>query len=69
MKPDARYLIVKDIYVEDRDLTIKKGGLLTRTHGCYYLEGGLLDSYFQGQFDRLIDYEAENGFNYLKELY
>lgn len=69
MKKDARYLIVKDIYVEERDMTIKHGGLVTRTHGCYYLDGGLLDRYFQDQFDRLIDYETENGFKYLKKLY
>lgn len=69
MKPDAMYLIVNDIYVEEQKITIKKGGLVTRTHGCYYLDGGLLDPYFQDQFDRLIDYETENGFKYLKKTY
>lgn len=69
MKPDAKYVIVKDIHVEARNMTIKEGGVVTRTHGCYYLEGGLLDKYFQDQFDRLIDYEQQNGWKYLKKVY
>lgn len=69
MKPDAKYIMAKDLYVEARDLTIHEGGVLTRTHGCYYLEGGLLDRWFQDQFDRLTEYEDKNGYKYLKKIY
>jgi hypothetical protein len=69
MKQDASYLIVEDIPLDSTgERVIKKDQKLYRTHGCYYLEGGLLDPYYQDQFDRLIDYETANGFKYLEKI-
>lgn len=64
MKQDQAFLINKDIPLADGK-KISKGTSITRTHGVYYMEGGLLPKEFQEDFDRLIERESENGWNYI----
>jgi hypothetical protein len=67
MKKNCRYEIVKDIPLGNGK-SIKKGQLLTRTHGMYYLEGNMLSSDYQEDFDKLIEHEEVNGWNYIVPL-
>ena len=67
MKKDCRYEIVKDIPLGNGGF-IKKGMLLTRTHGFYYLEGNMLTNDYQKDFDTLIEREEKSGWNYIVPL-
>ena len=64
MKEDRNFIIEKAIPLANGK-EIAKGTLITRTHGMYYMEGGLLPSDMQEDFDRLIANEAMNGWNYI----
>jgi hypothetical protein len=59
-----RYIVVKEIV--DGDGKIPVGTQLDIVRGVVYMNGGMLDTYFQGYFGRLIEREEENGFKYLK---
>lgn len=64
MKEDKAYLVNKEIPLAGGK-AIAKGTSITRTHGVYYMEGGLLPKDFQEDFDRLIEKEESTGWNYL----
>ena len=64
MKPDCKYEIIKSIPLIGGG-QIEAGGLLSRTHGFYYLEGGLLPVEYQKDFDDMIEHEEIHGWNYL----
>jgi hypothetical protein len=59
-----RYIVVKEIV--DGDGRIPIGTQLDIVRGVVYMNGGMLDTYFQGYFGRLIEREEQNGFKYLK---
>jgi len=64
MKENQEYEIMKDIPLGDGK-KIAKGTSITRSHGVYYMEGGLLPPDFQKDFDTLIANEERNGWNYI----
>lgn len=64
MKQDKEYQIVKDIPINGGK-AIEKGSMVTRTHGVYYLNGGMLPQDYQEDFDMLIEREEINGWNYI----
>lgn len=64
MKEDKSYLVNKDIPLADGK-KIAKGTSITRTHGVYYMDGGMLPKDFQEDFDKLIEREEESGWNYI----
>ena len=64
MKEDKNFVINKDIPLQGGK-KIAKGTLITRTHGMYYMEGGLLPADFQKDFDTLIENESKSGWNYI----
>lgn len=64
MKKSTQYQVIKDIQIIGGS-TIKKGTAIQRTSGLYYLEGLLLPKEYQEDFDHLIEYEEENGWNYI----
>lgn len=67
MKQDKEFIIEKAIPLANGK-EIAKGTLITRTHGVYYMEGGLLPNDFQQDFDRLIEKEEQTGWNYIVPL-
>ena len=67
MKQDKRFLVIKDIPLYGG----KKRPVNTsiyRTHGVYYMDGGLLPEDFQQDFDSLIEKEELNGWKYLSPV-
>ena len=64
MKSDAKFMIEKDIPITGGK-TIKRGSALYRTHGCFYLDGGLLPADYSEDFEQLIEYEEKHGWKYL----
>jgi len=64
MKPDKEYTILKAIPLGNGK-EIAKGTMITRTHGVYYMNGGLLPQDFQEDFDSLIEKEEYEGWNYI----
>ena len=64
MKQDKSYVINKDIPLANGK-SIAKGTSITRTHGVYYMEGGMLPQDFQEDFDKLIEKEEQSGWNYI----
>lgn len=64
MKPDKKYILEKDIPLANGK-KIAKGTTITRTHGVYYMEGGLLPEDYQEDFDHLISNEEMYGWDYL----
>ena len=64
MKKDKEFIIQKAIPLANGK-EIAKGTLITRTHGVYYMEGGMLPQSFQEDFDNLIEREKEHGWNYI----
>ena len=64
MKPDKKYEVIKEIPLNGGS-AIKKGSVVFRTHGVYYLDGGLLPKDYQQDFDALIEKEQVTGWNYL----
>lgn len=64
MKADKRFLVIKEIPINGgKNIPINTS--IYRTHGVYYMDGGLLPRDYQEDFDNLISYEEENGWNYL----
>ena len=64
MKNDAKFMIEKDIPLMGGK-SIKRGSTLYRTHGCLYLDGGLLPADYAEDFEHLIDNEQKNGWKYI----
>ena len=64
MKEDKKYLLEKDIPLANGK-KIAKGTTITRTHGVYYMDGGLLPQDYQEDFDQLISNEETYGWDYL----
>lgn len=70
MKQNAKFIVVKSIplrpfYGEDGKSEIPVSTVIYRTHGLYYMNGGLLPPSYQKDFDNLIENEEKNGWNYL----
>lgn len=68
MKPNAKYLVIKPIPLkpfngETKEIPINTA--IYRTHGVYYMNGGLLSQAYQEDFDMLIEEEEKNGWHYL----
>lgn len=61
------YDIVKDIPLKNGGC-IKAGNRVQKTHGVYYLNGGMLSSDYQKDFDGLINHEKISGWNYVVPL-
>lgn len=64
MKQDKEYQIMKSIPLGNGK-EISKGTMITRTHGVYYMNGGMLPQDFQEDFDMLIEKEEIDGWNYI----
>lgn len=67
MKPDKRYVIIKSIPLIGGSV-IPVNTLITRTHGMYYIEGGLMPESYQKDFDNLISHEEQNGWKYISPI-
>lgn len=63
MKEDKLYQVVKDIPVNNGK--IAKDTWVSRIHGAYYMDGVLVAKDFQEDFDKLIESESKNGWNYI----
>ena len=64
MKQDKEYQVLKDIPINGGK-AIEKGSMVTRTHGVYYLNGGMLPRDYQEDFDTLIETEEVTGWDYI----
>ena len=60
MKKDQRYVIIKPIPI-GKDKFIPVNTDIFRTHGFYYMNGTLLTSDYQEDFDALIEREEKTG--------
>lgn len=67
MKKNAQYVVVKAIPISGGE-EIPVNTSIYRTHGMYYMDGGLLSEAFQRDFDELIERETINGWNYLSPV-
>lgn len=67
MKQNKEYLVIKDIPLYGGG-KIKAGTSITRTHGVYYMDGGMLPKDYQQDFDALIDRESTSGWNYIQPI-
>ena len=67
MKPDAQFIIIKDIPLRGGDV-IKRGTDVYRIHGNYYMDGGLLPESYQEDFDSLIEHENKRGWKYIQPI-
>lgn len=67
MNEDKVFDIVKTIPLKDGG-SIPAGGKLTRTHGVYYLNGGMLPKEYQQDFDGLVKFEEKSGWKYLAPM-
>ena len=67
MKQDKEYQVLKDIPINGGK-AIEKGSMVTRTHGVYYLNGGMLPRDYQEDFDTLIETEEVTGWNYITPI-
>ena len=67
MKPDKRFLVIKDIPLYGGK-KISVNTSIYRTHGVYYMDGGLLPEDYQQDFDSLIENEEKNGWKYLSPV-
>ena len=65
MKPDKKYIVIKDIPLKEGD-AIKVNTDIYRIHGNYYMDGGLLPEAYQLDFDKLIEHEEKNGWKYIR---
>ena len=61
------YEIVKNIPLRNGG-DIKAGSKLYKTHGVYYMDGGMLPSDYQEDFDGIVKAEKMTGWNYLVPL-
>jgi hypothetical protein len=67
MKKDTRFLVIKEIPIKGgKNIPVNTN--IYRTHGVYYMDGGLLPKDYQEDFDALIEYEEEHGWNYLNPI-
>lgn len=67
MKKDKHFLVIKEIPLYGgRSIAINTN--IYRTHGVYYMDGGLLPADYQEDFDNLIEQEEENGWKYLTPI-
>lgn len=66
MLKNSKYVVVKAIPTNGGVNEIKVNTEISVTHGCVYMNGGMLPRDYQTDFTRLIEYEEENGFNYLR---
>ena len=64
MKPDRRFIVNKDIPLQNGG-KIPKGITIYRNHECYYDLKGLLPKEYQEDFDRLVEFESKFGWKYL----
>lgn len=67
MEDNKTYEIVKNIPLKG-GAQINAGSMLTKTHGVFYLDGGLLPKDYQEDFRQLVFAEENNGWNYLVPL-
>jgi hypothetical protein len=67
MKPDKKYLVIKPIPLYGGK-TIPVNTVIYRTHGVYYMDGGLLPKDYQEDFENLILTEEIKGWNYLSPV-
>lgn len=61
---NKEYEIVKTIPLKG-GASISAGQILTKTHGVFYLNGGMLPKAYQEDFRQLVFAEENNGWNYL----
>ena len=64
MKKDQRYVVIKQIPI-GRDKFIPVNTDIYRMHGFYYMNGTLLTSDYQEDFDALIEREEKTGWEYI----
>lgn len=67
MKADKRFLVIKEIPLYGGK-TIPVNTSIYRTHGVYYMDGGLLPEDFQEDFDALIEHEENTEWKYLSPV-
>ena len=65
MVKEGKYTLMKDIPLSGEG-KIKAGTSIYLSEGVFYVEGGLLDEYFQKDFRALLEKETKYGWNYLK---
>lgn len=63
---EKRYVFVKDWKTPNG--VINAGREVYLTHGCVYLDGGMMSPYYANIFLSLINDEEKKGFNYLKPM-
>ena len=68
MVKDGRYEVVKDITLASGKNLFKKGQIIYRTNGVYYLDGGLLSQNFQEYLRDFIAEEEQLGWEYVCPL-
>ena len=67
MKKDKKFLVIKEIPINGgKNIPVNTN--IYRTHGVYYMDGGLLPRDYQEDFDTLIEYEEVNGWKYLSPV-
>ena len=67
MQKNAQYVVIKAIPLGGgRQIPVNTS--IYRTHGMYYMDGGLLSEAYQQDFDRLIEHESVAGWNYLSPV-
>jgi hypothetical protein len=67
MKPDRKFLIIKEIPIKGGK-NIPVNTRINRTHGVYYMDGGLLPRDYQEDFNNLIEYEETHGWKFLSPI-
>ena len=67
MKKDQRYVVIKQIPI-GRDKFIPVNTDIYRMHGFYYMNGTLLTSDYQEDFDALIEREEKTGWEYIEQV-
>lgn len=59
-----RYIVAKEITNGEGKVPV--GSQIDIVRDIIYLNGGMLDTFYQYYFADLIDYEEKNGFHYLR---
>lgn len=67
MKKDQQYVVVKAIPLGGGK-TIPVNTDINRIHGMYYMNGVILTTDYQEDFDLLISAEEKNGWNYISPI-
>ena len=67
MKKDQKFTVIKAIPLGGGK-EIPKGTAIYRTHGVYYMDGGLLPQSYQEDFDNLIEQESCTGWKYVSPV-